>query len=55
MNGHFEVVEYLVSIRVNLNDRNNDGKTALDYAKEKQHENDNYRKIVNLLIRSGAQ
>ncbi|EAX93947.1 surface antigen BspA-like [Trichomonas vaginalis G3] len=54
-NGHFEVVEYLVSIGVNLNDKDNGGKTALDLAKEKQYENDNYRKIVDLLNRSGAK
>ncbi|EAY21052.1 KIAA1250 protein, putative [Trichomonas vaginalis G3] len=54
-NGHFEVVEYLVSIYVNLNDIDSDEKTALDYATKRQYENDNYRKIVNLLNRSGAQ
>ncbi|EAX97976.1 hypothetical protein TVAG_017480 [Trichomonas vaginalis G3] len=52
MKGHYNVAEYLVSIGVNLSDKDNGGKTALDYAKEKQNENENYKKIMNLLIRS---
>ncbi|EAX97873.1 hypothetical protein TVAG_490010 [Trichomonas vaginalis G3] len=52
--GQFEVVQYLVSIGVNLNHQNNFGKTALSYAIEKQNENDNYKKILDLLSRSGA-
>ena len=53
--GHLEVVEYLVSIHVDLSDKKNDGKTPLDFAKEKQYENENYKKIMYLLIQSGAQ
>ena len=53
--GHFEVARFLVSIDVNLKDKNDKGKTPLDCAKEKQNENENYKKIMNLLIRLGAQ
>ncbi|EAY09587.1 ankyrin repeat protein, putative [Trichomonas vaginalis G3] len=55
LKGNFDVVEYLVSIRANLNDKNNDGQTPLDLAKENQNENENYRKIVNLLFKAGAR
>ncbi|EAY04433.1 hypothetical protein TVAG_396190 [Trichomonas vaginalis G3] len=51
--GQFDVVEYLVSINVNLNDKNAQGKTPLDLAKEKQNENENYKKITNLLRNRG--
>lgn len=32
--GHFEVIEYLVSIRAILIDKDNGGNAPLDYAKE---------------------
>ncbi|EAX93555.1 hypothetical protein TVAG_361100 [Trichomonas vaginalis G3] len=48
--GHFEVVQYLVTIGVNLNDRNNYGKTPFDFANEKQNQNNNYKRIADLLL-----
>ncbi|EAY08169.1 ankyrin repeat protein, putative [Trichomonas vaginalis G3] len=53
--GHFEVVEYLISIRVNLSDKDNGGRTPLDCAKAKQNQNQNYKNIMNLLLTSGAK
>jgi len=38
MNGHKEIVKYLVERGTNINKKNNDGYTSLYYACEKGHE-----------------
>ncbi|EAY15122.1 MGC83745 protein, putative [Trichomonas vaginalis G3] len=47
--GFYEVVKYLLECGCNKDAIDNGGMKPIDYAKEKQFESDNYRKIVDLL------
>ena len=50
-NGHLDIVEYLIRERgANLNIKNNEGKTALDLAKENRQE-----KVAEFLRKAGAK
>ena len=46
-NGHLEIVKFLIENGADINIKNNDGKTALDFAEE-----NDYKNIIELLKNS---